>query len=464
MQIENIRRLGYLMPFRFGAGGRKRAMLALTVALSLLMTMVAPEPVRAQAGGNWWEGIPGFGAPSFGGKSEPTQRPAAKPETLEDLRPNDIPWRSDEMLELIDRGIGKYEKIIAKGGWPIVPGNRMIRPGDSDERMPALRKRLMISGELNPKVGGVDSYEYDSNVEGAVRLYQERNGLRATGRVDRSTLEALNIPAAKRLDQLRLNRNRIVELLRDPIEERYVLVNAPAFQLEAVERYQVVQRHRVITGRPERPTPTLKATIKGLNFFPYWKVPDSVAQLDVFPRLVKEPEYLAKEQIRVISGDFNGPEIDASMIDWSQAEASKIKLRQDPGPQNALGLVRIDMQNPEGVYMHDTPMKQLFQQRVRPFSAGCVRVQDVFKLVEWIARFEPGWEQSGQVEAVLQSGQALDVALTRPIPVYFTYITAWVEPNGEVQFRSDIYNRDGQPPAEVFDPDAPPPPPQSLAP
>jgi L,D-transpeptidase YcbB len=244
-----------------------------------------------------------------------------------------------------------------------------------------------------------------------------------------------------------------------------VLVNVAAFQLEAVERFQVQQRHRVIVGREGRETPSLRANIKALNFFPYWKVPDSVAQLDVIPRLRKEPDYILKEQIRVISGDFNGPELDPASIDWNQAEASKIKFRQDPGPQNALGLVRIDMQNEHGVYMHDTPMKPLFQQRARPFSAGCVRVQDVFKLAEWLARYEQGWDQPGRVDAVLQQGQALDLTLSRPVPVYFTYITAWAEADGSVQFRPDIYKRDGRGAGpDVIDPEAGPPPSQGFAP
>jgi murein L,D-transpeptidase YcbB/YkuD len=142
-----------------------------------------------------------------------------------------------------------------------------------------------------------------------------------------------------------------------------------------------------------------------------------------------------------------------------------VKLKQDPGPQNALGLVRIDMQNEHGVYMHDTPMKPLFQQRARAFSAGCVRVQDVFQLVEWLASLEPGWGQPGQVQTVLDQGQAVDVKLTRPVPVYFAYITAWAEPDGRVEFRPDIYGRDGNAAmGDVFDPDAPPPPSQGLAP
>ena len=202
-------------------------------------------------------------------------------------------------------------------------------------------------------------------------------------------------------------------------------------------------RHRVIVGKPERQTPTVRATIRALNFFPYWRVPESVAHLDLIPRLVKEPGYLQQERIRVLTGSFNGPEVDSSAIDWRQADAKQLRFRQDPGPQNALGLVRIDMPNEHGVYMHDTPLKPLFNQRSRAFSAGCVRVQDVFTLVEWIAKYEAGWDQPGRAQDVIATGQALDLTLTRPLPVYFTYITAWAELDGRIIFRPDIYGRDG---------------------
>jgi murein L,D-transpeptidase YcbB/YkuD len=414
--------------------------------------------------GNWWEGITSFGTPDYSGKRASLERTPARQDVLNDLRANEVPWRSDEMLSAMENAIARYEQIVNRGGWPIIPGNRMMRPGDDDERVAVLRRRLMATGEL-PRSSSYSDYSFDSVVEAAVVRFQETNGLRANGRVDQPTLAALNMTAEERLAQLKLNHGRILELVQQPPEERYVLVNVPAFQLEAVERYQTVLRHRVIVGRQGRDTPSLKATIRNVNFFPFWRVPDSVAQLDVFPRLVKEPDYLQKEHIRVLTGDFNGPEIDPIAIDWSTADAKRIKLKQDPGPQNALGLVRIDMQNEHGVYMHDTPMKPLFQQRARAFSAGCVRVQDVFQLVEWLARLEPGWEQPGRVQATLDQGQALDVQLSRPIPVYFAYITAWAEPDGRIEFRPDIYRRDGAAAmADVFDPDAPPPPAQGLAP
>jgi len=441
----------------------RRDCLSLGAALFVAAAMWSGTSAAAQDG-DWWEGITPFGSPDYSGRRSEAERTPPRQDTLNDLRPNEVPWRSDEMLIAMDKAINIYQGIVSKGGWPQIPGNRMLRPGDDDERVSALRRRLMVTGEL-PRSASYNDYTFDSGVEQAVVRFQERNGLRATGRVDQPTLAALNITAEERLAQLKLNHSRIAELTQTPPEERYVLVNVPAFQLEAVERYQTVLRHRVIVGRQGRDTPTLKATIRNLNFFPYWRVPDSVAQLDVFPRLVKEPDYLQKEHIRVLTGDFNGPEIDPVSVDWSQADAKRIKLKQDPGPQNALGLVRIDMQNEHGVYMHDTPMKPLFQQRARAFSAGCVRVQDVFQLVDWIARIEPGWEQPGRAQAVVDQGQPLDVQLTRPVPVYFAYITAWAEPDGRIEFRPDIYRRDGAlAMADVFDPDAPPPPTQGLAP
>jgi murein L,D-transpeptidase YcbB/YkuD len=437
------------------------ASLALVAAAVLV-----PVPAANAVADTWWDGIQSFGTPDFTGKRQ-TERTPIKPDVVNDLRPGSVPLRSDEMVAFIDKAIVQYQAIVNKGGWPKIPGNRMMRPGDDDERLPIVRRRLRATGELRGSGSGFEDYNFDSTTEDAVRRFQERHGLRVSGRVDQPTLAALNVSADERLQQLELNRQRIFALLQQPLEERYVLVNSPAFQLEAVDRYEVAQRHRVVVGRQQRETPDLRATIKALNFFPHWRVPDSVAQLDVFPRLVKEPDYLEKEKIRVVMNDFNGPEIDATAVDWTTADPSKVKLRQEPGPQNALGLVRIDMQNEHGVYMHDTPLKTLFDQRARAFSAGCVRVQDVFKLVSWIAQYEPGWENPGQVDAVIEAGLPVDVQLTRPIPVYFAYITAWAEQNGQVQFRTDIYNRDGQPfaaAAQVIDPDAPPLPSGGLAP
>lgn len=447
-------------------GSLRRPRAAGVSGFIMALFMLAMPACAQAAQANWWEGITGFGQPDYSNrrKHDSGDRPQAAVEPLDDLRSDATPWRSDEMIAAMEDAIQRYQAIAAAGGWPLVPVGRMMREGEDDERVPILRKRLQMSGDLPRRAAPYNSYTFDEEVTAAVRRFQRRNGLRPTGRIERSTYPALNMTTEERLAQLRLNLGRIRELMSQPITDRYILVNLPAFQLEAVDRFEVQQRHRVIVGRTERPSPSVKATVKALNFYPYWRVPESVAHLDLIPHVIKEPGYLAEEKIRVFTS-VDGPEVDPAAVDWNSPEAQKLKFRQDPGPQNALGVVRIDMPNDQTVYMHDTPMKPLFTQRARAFSAGCVRVQDVLDLVDWIARYEPGWTQ-GRAQQTVDAGQPVDITLTRPVPVFFTYITAWAERDGTVAFRPDLYGRDGSVDrtAEMDrDPNEPPPAP-TLAP
>ena len=378
--------------------GAETHSLAICAAAGLFSLMVFGAPAHGQsAQANWWESLTGSGTPDYTGRRQADSardRAALQGDVLDDLRPDAMPMRSDEMIAAMDEAIAKYQRIADNGGWPIIPPGRMMREGEDDERVPLLRRRLQMSGDFSPRTPVYNSTTFDSDLADAVRRYQRRNGLRPTGRVERSTYPALNMTVDQRIAQLRMNLGRVRELMQTPVEERYVLVNVPAFQLEAVAKYEVQQRHRVIVGRTERQTPSVKATIRALNFFPYWRVPDSIAHLDLIPRLLKEPEYLQNEKIRVLDPVGNR-ELDPQAVDWNSPEAQKLKFRQDPGPQNALGLVRIDMANEHGVYMHDTPMKPLFKQRSRAFSAGCVRVEGVFDLVDWLARLRAGLRRAG---------------------------------------------------------------------
>ena len=317
-----------------------RWLLAVICAAAVVPVAVAPSALAQAQEARWWEQLPGFGTPGGyspqGRRSDEGRSREQAPVQLNDLRQDSTPLRSEAMLAAFDDAIGRYQQIAAKGGWGPIPGPRMIRPGDDDERVPLVRRRLVMSGDMRPSQT-YQSYSFDGELEAAVRRFQERQGLRVSGRVDQPTLQAMNVPAAARVAQLRLNQQRVRELVGQRMEDRYILVNVAGFQLEAVERHKVEQRHRVIAGKPERQTPTVRATIRALNFFPYWRVPDSVANLDLIPRLVKEPEYLAKEQIRVLTGSFNGPEIDSNNIDWRQADATRIKFRQDPGSAERAG-------------------------------------------------------------------------------------------------------------------------------
>ncbi|MEM9028757.1 MAG: L,D-transpeptidase family protein [Pseudomonadota bacterium] len=418
--------------------GRRHALRALASGASV----VAAAPALA-GGRQWWEEVLDSGRPQR--RASRSDRPQ-RLESVDDLRRGKTPFRSDVMLDAYDQAIRRYEAIARKRDWPRIAKGKLLRVGDYDERVPLLRRRLYLGGELSERAYRHFSsdHEYDDWLNAAVKKFQRSHGLRVTGMINRATLAQLNVSAAQRAQQLMLNRRRVEALMRNRVEDRYVLVNAAGFQLEAVEKYEVAHRHRVIVGKPDRQTPEIQAEIRGLNFFPFWRVPMSVARKDLFPRLIKEPEYLEENHIKVVKGHYNGPEIDPDTVDWATADARKIKFKQDPGPWNALGLVRINMPNPDIVYLHDTPMKQLFGARGRAFSAGCVRVQDVMRLVAWIAKYEPGWDApDDHIESILAAGQAADFKLTRPIPVYFTYITAWAERDGTVEFRPDIYGRDG---------------------
>ncbi|MFO1170601.1 MAG: L,D-transpeptidase family protein [Hyphomicrobiaceae bacterium] len=335
----------------------------------------------------------------------------------------------------------RYQQLAQSGGWPQVPSGKTLRVGDTDEAVAAVRARLEVTDGLKPNESS--AWDFDEYLEAAVKRFQRRHGIPPNGVVDRRTVVQMNVPVRARLEQLRINLVRIRELLASGLPARYVLVNVPAMELQAVQDGQIQLASRVIVGRPERKTPTVHAKIKGLNFFPYWNVPDSVAFGDLIPKLLKDPGYLARERIRVQT-DYGeaGQVVDPSFINWSSPEAQTFKFRQEPGPQNALGLVRINMPNEHNVYMHDTPMKNLFGRSTRAYSAGCVRVQRVFDLVAWLASANGDWDRA-RVDSVLMTGQQLDVPLNAEVDVFFTYLTAYATPDGDVSFREDIYGWDG---------------------
>lgn len=392
-------------------------------------------------------------------RREEAQKLEAK--LLDELRPTGL-LASFAGEKALARAIDFYQQVAAQGGWPRVPTGKSVRLGDMSEIVSAVRARLEVTEGL-PRIKG-NGWVFDDNLEIAVKRFQKRHGIPPSGIVERRTIGAMNVPAEARLAQMRVNVVRMQELLGEGLPPRYVLVNVPAYELQAVESGEIALWSRVIVGRPERPTPTVTAKIKGLNFFPFWHVPESVVFGDLVPKLATDPGYLEREHIRVLTDWQNGTEVDWRQVDWSSPQAQTLRFKQDPGPQNALGLVRIDMPNEHTVYMHDTPLKNLFGRSGRAYSAGCIRVQRVFDLVAWLAGANGDWDRA-RVDGVLSAGQALDVELLAPVEVHFVYITAWASPEGVIQFREDIYERDGA--AEVAmrdDREAPPADVYSLAP
>ena len=358
------------------------------------------------------------------------------------LEPNPVAWVSPQAIAALEDAVARYQKIVSAGGWPTLPNRITLRSGDSDQNVAILRRRLEMTGELKP---GGDRYAFDSRVEDAVKRYQIRNGLEPSGIVFGITQRSLNVPADTRLRQLQLNLNRMRELMPKLGAPRYILMNSASFELQGISAGRVEGVRRSIAGSRATPTPVISATVQAINLYPYWYVPASIAKAALIPAIRKDPSYLYLQKIRVFSS-FGGEEIDPATVNWWGPEANRYVFRQDPGPQNALGILRFDMPNKQIVYMHDTPMKNLFGYFERAVSAGCVRLENYVSVAEWVIGGQDGWSRDA-LEAALAAGKSKTIKLARPVPVHFIYLTAWVH-DGEVTFRNDLYNLDGG----AFDP------------
>jgi murein L,D-transpeptidase YcbB/YkuD len=350
---------------------------------------------------------------------------------------SNLPIFSPQTVMYIEQAVAQYSGIVAQGGWPMVPATKKLELGVVDPDVVALRKRLMVSGDLSSGAGISESF--DTYVDAAVKRFQARHGLPADGVLGKYSYAAMNVPADVRLGQLETNLVRLRTMSGD-LGPRYVMVNIPAAQIEAVENDRVALRHTAIVGKIDRQTPILNSAINEIIVNPYWNAPESIVRKDIIPLMRKNPQYLAENAIRILGPDGN--EIDPATIDWNTEDAAKFRFRQDPGKINAMASVKINFPNPHATYMHDTPSQGLFNKLMRFDSSGCVRVQNVRDLVTWLLRDTPGWDRQ-TFEQTIKSGVNTPVQLAVPVPVYFTYISAWSTGDGVAHFRDDIYGRDG---------------------
>jgi L,D-transpeptidase YcbB len=340
-------------------------------------------------------------------------------------------------VQSLEKAIQEYTRIVQRGGWREVPASDRLRVGQQHRTVLPLRERLIATGDLDRAAGVSDVF--DSYVEAAVRRFQARNGITPDGVLRESTVSAMNVPAEVRLRQLETNIVR-VRSMSGHLGDRYAVVNIPAAHLEAIESGNAVSRHTTIVGKPDRPSPVLQAKIVEVNFHPFWTVPVSIIQKDLIPKMQAEPDYLTKNKIRIY--DKRGRELAPDQVNWRSDEAVDYMFRQDPGEQNSMGTIRVNMPNPHSVYMHDTPSKNLFGEDQRFHSSGCVRVQNIRDLVVWLLKANPNMPRA-QVDGLIKSGERFDAKLAKPVPVYWVYITAWANPDGVVQFRDDVYGHDG---------------------
>ena len=333
--------------------------------------------------------------------------------------------------------------VRKRGGWPKVPAGTFKR-GASHRSVITLRQRLAATGELVPPRGSRSTTPsaYDSQVEAAVRAFQEHHALKATGVVDATTLAAMNVGVDERLRQISINLDRW-RWMPDDFGARHFIVNIPYFHVVARERGKVVSDIRVVVGKPGNETPVFSSSMDRVVFSPYWNIPETIVSGETVPAVARDAGYLARNNIEILRVSNRGAErIDPSSVEWDDPGAlQELAFRQRPGAKNALGHVKFLFNNPYNVYLHDTPADDLFARRGRAFSHGCVRVEEPAALAQYVLRDQPEWTEP-RILAAMHSGTEKAVMLRDPIPVHIVYFTAWVDDQGGIHFQPDVYGYD----------------------
>ncbi|WP_300780816.1 L,D-transpeptidase family protein [Enhydrobacter sp.] len=323
-----------------------------------------------------------------------------------------------------------------------LPDGEALKPGMVDARVPLLRKRLAELEMTVPPPGAVTEL-YDEPLVELVKQYQEAKGLTVDGVIGAKTIRSLNTSLDDRIDQVIANLERRRWLPAD-LGSRYVLVNAADYSMVFVDGGQPVFRSLVIVGTPRNPTPEIVSTMRGFQINPYWTVPQSIAGEEYLPLLRRDPHALEAAGFRIFeSWSDDTSEINPDIVDWSlvNPRAFPFRIRQDPGPGNALGYIFFPFSNRYGIYMHDTATRSLFSEGSRNFSHGCIRLQNPLDFVEKVYGGRGGFDKE-RVRAAIEGGQQLSFTFPEPVRLYVTYRTVTAGPDGTVTFRDDIYGRD----------------------
>jgi len=353
--------------------------------------------------------------------------------------PRGYPTLSRANISATKSAIAKYKKIARDGGWPEVDETKLMQ-GSNGRSVRKLHDRLLASGDLREASYYPSHFGYE--LERALKRFQASNGLSPTGITDRRTVSALRISAKTRLRQLRINYNRLRAHAK-PDSRRYLMVNIPAAQIEAVEDGRVVSRHSGVVGKIDRRTPRLTSRVHEINFNPVWRLPPTVVREDLIPKgraMQKAGQDVLEEfGIDAYSG---GRKLDSSRVNWRSSQPYGLSYRQQPGKDNPLGFAKINFHNKYSVYLHDTPSDRIFGRNFRAASSGCVRVQNIETLLAWLLEANGDWSKN-RVYAIKKSGETKTVRLKRKVRLHMVYLTAWATEDGVVQFRRDIYGYDG---------------------
>lgn len=352
----------------------------------------------------------------------------------------------DRQYQALRKVLSEYRELQKKGGWPSVPSQMKVKPGQANAAVTAVARRLSTSGDYKGRVPpDGEKTAYSNELREAVTRFQSRHGLQDDGVLSAAVAAEMNVPLDRRIRQLELNLERWRWLPRE-LGERHILVNIPEYRLEVWEGDRVPLSMRVVVGKEDTQTPIFNDEMTHIVFSPYWNVPPSIAEGETLPSVMKDPGFLARTNMEVV--DANGTVIDPASIDLDNPTG--YRFRQRPGNANSLGLVKFMFPNQYNVYLHDTPADSLFARASRSFSHGCVRIEQPQALAEYLLRDQSEWT-SASIQEAMHAQEERHVKLREPVPVYLGYFTARVSADGVMQFRKDVYEIDGRLTARLAD-------------
>jgi murein L,D-transpeptidase YcbB/YkuD len=351
-------------------------------------------------------------------------------------------WPSYYRFWALYQKLPTYVGYYQSGGWPSVPKVDKVEPGQTNDVIPAVRKRLQYTGELAASDTHTDNV-YDPDLAAAVESFQRTHGLNDDGVIGGRTLEEMNVSAERRVQMIVLNLDRMRQQ-GGKFEPRHLVVNIPSQEVKVIEDGKVAFMTKAIVGKIDRKTPTLDSVIKVAKFNPEWNAPHKIASNDEVRRARADPNFLRDHGFTVYDG--SGMEVDPDTINWHEVGPGNFPYRlvQAPGPENALGPVKLDFPNPDSVYLHGTNQKQLFAKQDRYFSSGCMRMQQPIDMAAFLLSDDPDWQRA-KIDQVVESGKTTLVPLKTPMPVHVVYMTAWTDEDGVLQFRKDMYRYDDYP-------------------
>jgi L,D-transpeptidase YcbB len=356
---------------------------------------------------------------------------------LTQLVPQHQPYRNLQVA------LKRYKKIAAEGGWPVIPSGKTLHPDDTDPRIPSIWHLLTVTGDL-PDDLPVQN-KYDIAMVEAVARFQDRHGLKVDALIGKKTLAAMNTPVEKRIRQIEINLARWRWKDRK-LGEKYILVDIAGFSLQGINNGQVIIEMPIIVGKTYHKTPVFSDKIQYIDINPFWNIPPSIARKEILAKLRMDPFYLKENNIRLFSGwGENDQELDPGLIDWHTVtgrDISRYKLRQDPGPWNALGSIKFVFPNNFNVYLHDTPTRDLFTLTDRAFSHGCIRVADPVRLAGFILDDQKKSWNLESISATVGSKKRTIIRLDTTLPIHIAYQTAWIDKYGYLHFSKDLYGRD----------------------